>query len=221
MSGYFITFEGGEGAGKSTQAQLLKEKLQKDNIDVLLTREPGGTMGAEAIRKLLLFGNCDFSLKAEILAHFTARCDHVDQVIKPALQQGKIVLCDRFIDSTLAYQGYGLGKENPDILEFIQKLSNLIDLIPNLTLIFDAPYETLIERCLKRQTKIDAYEQLGYDFHYRVLNGFQLIAKNNKNRCKVIKAHKLLHEVTREVYNLVTHKLSESRYIKNNDSKTR
>lgn len=213
--GCFITFEGGEGAGKSTQIQLLKERLEKDNIDFLLTREPGGTKGAEAIRELLLFGDCNFSLQAEIMAHFTARCDHVHQVIKPALKQGKVVICDRFVDSTLAYQGYGIGKENPEILNEIQKLSDLIRLTPHLTLIFEAPYAILEERCHKRQiqakTRPDAYEQKDQTFHHRVLKGFREIAKKNPDRCRIINADQPLEKVTQDLYTLVAQKLSELR----------
>ncbi len=207
-NGFFITFEGGEGAGKSTQAHLLKERLKQDNIDVILTREPGGTKGAEALRKLLLFGRCNFSLQAEIMAHFTARRDHVDQLIKPALNQGKIVVCDRYIDSTLAYQGYGLSEGDPDILFFIQKLSNLINLFPHLTLIFEAPFDILKKRRYKRQSQIDDYEKLEDSFHYRVLYGFKQIAKKNGKRCKIINANQSLQDVERDVYNLVFRKLS-------------
>lgn len=209
MNGYFITFEGGEGAGKSTQAQLLSQQLIKKGFDVLLTREPGGTKGAEAIRKLLLFEDCHFSLPAEIMAHFTARCDHVTSVIKPAIAQGKIVICDRYIDSTLAYQGYGISQEDQTIFSLIQKLTDLIALQPQLTLIFDASYELMAERCHKRQGVIDHYEKLDIAFHQRVIKGFQTIAKNNSDRCVIVDANQSLSVVQENVYNIVVSRLSE------------
>lgn len=214
MAGYFITLEGGEGAGKSTQAKLLFERLEKEGHDVLLTREPGGTKGAEAMRELLLFGQCDFSLRSEIMAHFTARCDHVDQVIRPALQQGKIVICDRYIDSTLTYQGYGIGKENSEILQFIQNLSQLINLQPDLTFVFTLPYEIMKQRCQERnrqkaqnnlgqEQKIDHYEKLDDAFHHRVLKGFQDILQNNPRRSHRINADQPMMDIHQNLYEII------------------
>lgn len=209
MTGYMITFEGGEGAGKSTQSQRLYEVLMKAGHKVLLTREPGGTTGAEAIRELLLFGGHSFSLRAEIMAHFTARCDHVDTVIKPALEQDYIVICDRYIDSTMAYQGYGLGKGDPALIQYIHKLSELIELKPDLTLVFEAPYDVMIARCLARKGKVDRYEQLDENFHYRVLNGFKQIMMENPQRCVRVDAHKDMESVHQDVYELISQRLSE------------
>lgn len=209
MTGCLITFEGGEGAGKSTQSQRLYEVLMKAGHKVLLTREPGGTTGAEAIRELLLFGGHSFSLRAEIMAHYTARCDHVDTVIRPALEQGYIVICDRYIDSTLAYQGYGLGKGNESLIQYIHNLSNLIGLKPDLTLIFEAPYDVMIARCLARKGKIDRYEQLDENFHYRVLNGFKQIMMDNSDRCVKVDAHKDMESVHQDVYELIFQRLPE------------
>jgi dTMP kinase len=122
QSGLFITLEGGEGVGKSTQLRLLRDALQSHGYRVLATREPGGSAGAEDLRQLLLFGKNPLSLRAEILTHFAARFDHVDTVIRPALAEGQIVLCDRFTDSTMAYQGYGRAEGQPAVLDLIAAL---------------------------------------------------------------------------------------------------
>lgn len=204
-----ITFEGGEGAGKSTQSRRLYETLMRAGHKVLLTREPGGTTGAEAIRELLLFGGHSLSLRSEVMAHFTARCDHVDTVIKPALAQDYIVICDRYIDSTLAYQGYGLGKGELTLIQYIHSLSDLIGLNPDLTLIFEAPYDIMRARCLARQGKIDRYEQLDENFHYRVLNGFKQIMMDNPERCVRVDAHKDMESVHQDVYELICQRLPE------------
>ncbi|CAI3922784.1 dTMP kinase [Commensalibacter papalotli (ex Botero et al. 2024)] len=209
MTGYMITFEGGEGAGKSTQAQRLYEAFEREGRKVLLTREPGGTKGAEAIRELLLFGGYSFSLRSEIMAHFTARCDHVDQIIKPALSQGYVVICDRYIDSTKAYQGYGLGNGDKDLIRYISNLSDLIALQPDLTLIFEAPYDIMRERCCARQGRVDRYEQLDENFHYRVLNGFKQIMMDNSDRCVRIDAHRNMEAIHQDVYDIVSQKLFE------------
>lgn len=209
MTGYMITFEGGEGAGKSTQAQRLYEAFERDGRKVLLTREPGGTKGAEAIRELLLFGGHSLSLRSEIMAHFAARCDHIDQVMKPALNQGYVVICDRYIDSTLAYQGYGLSKGDPQLLQYIQTLSKLVELQPDLTLMFEAPYDVMRERCHARQGRVDRYEQLDETFHYRVLDGFKQIMADCPDRCVSINGHRDMDSVHQDVYELVSQKLFE------------
>lgn len=209
MTGYMITFEGGEGAGKSTQAQRLYEAFERDGRKVLLTREPGGTKGAEAIRELLLFGGHSLSLRSEIMAHFAARCDHIDQVMKPALNQGYVIICDRYIDSTLAYQGYGLGKGDPQLLQYIQTLSKLVELQPDLTLMFEAPYDVMRERCHARQGRVDRYEQLDETFHYRVLDGFKQIMADCPDRCIPVNGHRDVDSVHQDVYELVSQKLFE------------
>ncbi|CAI3933712.1 Thymidylate kinase (Tmk) (PDB:3LV8) [Commensalibacter communis] len=211
MAGYLITFEGGEGAGKSTQSKRLYEAFKRDGRKVLLTREPGGTKGAEAIRELLLFGGYSFSLRSEIMAHFTARCDHVDQIIRPALSQDYIVICDRYIDSTLAYQGYGLGKGDQDLIQYIKQLSHLIALQPDLTLVFEAPYDVMRERCHARQGRVDRYEQLDENFHYRVLNGFKQIMIDHPNRCVRVDAYRDVEIIHQDVYDIVSRQLFESK----------
>ena len=139
MTGLFITLEGGEGAGKSTQARLLAEWLRAQGHDVDLTREPGGTPGAEALRELLLFGGHGLCARAEVMAHFAARADHVEQRIAPMLARGGVVICDRFTDSTEAYQGYGLSHGDPAMLGLIATLRGLIPVAPDLTFMLEVP----------------------------------------------------------------------------------
>lgn len=203
MTGHFITFEGGEGAGKSTQVKRLNDHLIKAGYDTLLTREPGGSEGAEALREFLLFGGHSLSLRSEIMAHFAARCDHIDQVIKPALEKGKIVICDRYTDSTLAYQGYGLGKGDQTILSFIQKLILLIDLQPEQTFIFTIPYAIAQQRIQQRSQKTDRYEQQNEDFHHRVADGFIQIAKDHPSRCHIINGHDKMETIEQIIFNKV------------------
>ena len=129
----FITLEGGEGAGKTTQARLLAEALQASGRAVLRTREPGGAPGAEALRGLLLSGEHDWSPQAEVLLHFAARAEHVARTIRPALQAGRVVVCDRFADSTMAYQGYGQGADRGQIAS----LADMLGPRPDLTVLLD------------------------------------------------------------------------------------
>ncbi|GBR11373.1 dTMP kinase [Acetobacter oeni] len=191
-SGAFITFEGGEGAGKSTQLRAVAPRLRELGHDVIATREPGGSPGAEALRDLLLFGEHDLSARAEIMTHFAARCDHVDRVIRPALAAGKIVLCDRFFDSTMAYQGYGRGNGDPDLLALIHSLRNLTGLTPDLTILFEVGLETGRKRITARTAVNDAarpapgatdrYESADMAFHARVAQGFEAIAREEPAR---------------------------------------
>lgn len=180
--GAFITFEGGEGAGKSTQLRAVAPRLEALGYEVLATREPGGSPGAEAIRNLLLFGEEDLSVRAEIMAHFAARCDHIDTMIRPALESGKIVLCDRFSDSTLAYQGYGRGHGDPALLAFIRSLRDLAGLSPDLTILFEISPEQGRRRITERAGVTDRYEQAGIAFHERLTKGFDAIARAEPDR---------------------------------------
>lgn len=194
MKGLFITLEGGEGAGKSTQSRRLKSALESAGRDVVLTREPGGTPEAEKIRDLLVQrdgGN--WTPMAECLLFFAARQMHVETLIKPALAAGKIVICDRFTDSTIAYQGYGHGFDISTI-EQIAKLS-LGDFKPDLTFILDLPVADGLARSLKqkdiaggKENTEDRFEKLKIDFHEKLRQGFLTIAKNEPNRCVVVDA---------------------------------
>ncbi|MGS0647976.1 dTMP kinase [Komagataeibacter melomenusus] len=189
MTGLFITLEGGEGAGKSTQARLLADSLRAQGHDVDLTREPGGTPGAEALRELLLFGGHGLSARAEVMAHFAARADHVDQRIAPMLARGGVVICDRFTDSTEAYQGYGLSHGDPAMLGLIATLRELIPVTPDLTFMLEVPPAVAQARLAGRgDARTDRYEAEGAAFHARVAAGFDTIARRDAARCRRIDA---------------------------------
>lgn len=205
MKGLFITLEGGDGAGKSTQCRRLKSALEGAGRDVILTREPGGTPEAEKIRDLLLQrdgGN--WTPTAECLLFFAARQMHVETLIKPALAAGKIVVCDRFTDSTIAYQGYGHGFDISTIRQ-IEQIS-LGGFKPDVTFILDLPVDEGLSRSLKhkgtatgKENTEDRFENLKRDFHERLRQGFLEIASQDKERCVVIDAM----QSADDVYNLI------------------
>lgn len=192
--GLFITLEGGEGAGKSTQSRRLKSALEDAGRDVVLTREPGGTPEAEKIRDLLVQrdgGN--WTPMAECLLFFAARQMHVETLIKPAIAAGKIVICDRFTDSTIAYQGYGHGFDIATIRQ-IEKLT-LGDFKPDITFLLDLPVADGLARSLRqkdvssgKENTEDRFEKLQSEFHEKLRQGFLTIAKADTNRCVVVDA---------------------------------
>ncbi|MBT3358478.1 MAG: dTMP kinase [Rhodospirillales bacterium] len=184
--GVFVTFEGGEGSGKSTQVDLLAQALGGVGVEVVTTREPGGAPAAEHIRTLLVEGDADrWTPKSEALLNYAARIEHLRQTIRPALQSGRWVICDRFADSTTAYQGYGhaLGSD------WVAALHELVvgDLQPDLTIILDMPVETGLKRAEIRGG-VDRYERMDVQFHERLRAGFLEIAARNPERCTVIDA---------------------------------
>jgi dTMP kinase len=183
--GRFITFEGGEGGGKSTQARRLAAHLSAAGIPVLLTREPGGSAGAEKIRSLLLDGQ-GFDPVAEAMLMFAARREHVVATIRPALAAGMWVICDRFADSTRAYQCHGQGVPG----EVYRKLADLAleGLGPDLTLVLDIAPEAGMARAASRGVAADRYERLDAGFHARVRAGFLAIAAAEPARCVVLDA---------------------------------
>ena len=183
--GRFITLEGGEGAGKSTQLRLLAAHLSERGIPVLVTREPGGSAGAEKIRSLLLDGQ-GFDPVAEAMLMFAARREHVVATIRPALEAGMWVISDRFADSTRAYQCHGQGVPG----EVYRKLADLAleGLAPDLTLILDIPPEAGMARAAARGAAADRYERLDTGFHARVRAGFLAIAAAEPGRCAVLDA---------------------------------
>jgi len=185
--GRFITLEGGEGAGKSTQISLLKEALQSQGLDVHMTREPGGSPGGEDIRDLLVNGDTHrWEPLTEALLNYAARHEHLKKVISPKLDAGTWVLCDRFSDSTMAYQGYGHGMDR----EIIRRLHRLVvgDMRPDLTLIMDMPVDVGLGRANARGEGEDRYERMGKDFHERLRQGFLEIAHKDPGRCVVVDA---------------------------------
>jgi dTMP kinase len=183
--GRFITFEGGEGAGKSTQARRLAAWLSEQGVPVLLTREPGGSAGAEAIRALLLDGS-GFDPVAEAMLMFAARREHVVATIRPALAAGMWVISDRFADSTHAYQCHGQGVPG----EVYRRLAELAleGMAPDLTLVLDLPAEAGMARAASRGVAADRYERLDPGFHARVRAGFLAIAAAEPARCAVVEA---------------------------------
>lgn len=186
--GRFITLEGGEGAGKSTQVKRLAAKLEATGYRVVVTREPGGAPGAEAIRELLVKGDTGrWAPRTEALLHFAAREEHLARTIRPALDRGDWVISDRFVDSTMAYQGVaqGLGAE------FITRLRDLVvrDDMPALTLILDLPPELGLARAAGRTNDgEDRYERMKLEFHQILRQAFLDIAKSEPGRCAVIDA---------------------------------
>lgn len=185
--GFFITFEGGEGAGKSTQIERLANKLRAKRYDLLVTREPGGSAGAEAVRHVLLSGAAEpFGPQMEALLFAAARADHVEQVIRPALEQGKIVLCDRFVDSSRVYQG---ATVSPDFMSLIERIT-VNGIMPDMTLIFDIdPQEGLRRASLRRGAgPADRFEQETVDIHRRRRDAFLEIAAREPERCIVVDA---------------------------------
>jgi dTMP kinase len=185
--GRFITLEGGEGAGKSTQARRLAAALRGIGLDVVETREPGGSPGAEEIRKLLTTGAAGrWSPMAETLLHYAARADHLRRTIRPALAAGRWVVCDRFADSTMAYQGYGHGLDRG----FIAMLAGAVveGLQPGLTLVFDLPVAEGLARAARRAGQEDRYEKMDIRFHEALRQGYLAIAAAEPGRCVVVDA---------------------------------
>jgi len=183
--GRFLTFEGGEGAGKSTQIARLAASLRQKGLSILTTREPGGSPGAESIRTLLVTGTTGrWDAISEALLNFAARRDHLVTTIWPALQRGEWVLCDRFADSTVAYQGYG-GKMS---ISAIRRLYTVAvgDFAPDITLVLDVPVLVGLGRAIERGGGEDRYEQMDRDFHERLRMGFLAIARREPKRCVVI-----------------------------------
>jgi dTMP kinase len=185
--GRFITIEGGEGAGKSTQIRRLAERLTAAGFKVVTTREPGGSPGAESIRTLLVTGETDrWSATTETLLLYAARRDHIERVIEPALARGAVVLCDRFHDSTRAYQG-AAGAVDPALIAFLES-HVLAGVAPDLTLVLDLPVEAGLARAAARGDGEGRFEAKGAAFHERLREAFLEIAAREPGRCAVIDA---------------------------------
>lgn len=204
MQGLFITFEGGEGAGKSTQIARLSEHLRAAGDDVLVTREPGGTPGAEAARHVILSGAAESLGPAmEAILFAAARNDHVEQVIRPALQSGRIVLCDRYIDSSRVYQGV-TGNLDPQLMRAIERAA-INGLMPDLTIILDLPAETGLQRANARRgaDTADRFEKETIELHVKRRDAYLAIAKAEPIRCKVVAADRSVDEIAAEIAGLV------------------
>lgn len=207
----FVTLEGGEGAGKSTQIRLLADTLTQAGIPVVTTREPGGSPGADAIRRLLVEGEPGrWDGETEALLHFAARRDHLVRTVWPALADGTWVLCDRFADSTLAYQGYGHGLDR-SVIETLYRLA-VGDFRPDLTLILDLPVEAGLARAAARHgaasgTVEDRYERMDRAFHERLRAGFLEIATQEPERCAVVDAARDADTVAADIRAIVADRL--------------
>jgi dTMP kinase len=206
--GCFITFEGGEGAGKSTQARLLADWLRLCGVALDVTREPGGAAGAEEIRQLLVTGKPGrWDPLAETLLHVAARREHVARLIGPALDAGRWVICDRFFDSTSAYQGGGQGVA-PKVIDALRRLA-IGDFTPDLTLVLDVEPETRRQRVAGRPGAEDRYERMDEAFHARVRAAFGRIVDAEPGRCVLIQADRPVDAVAAAVKEAVRNRFAD------------
>ncbi len=196
-AGLFLSFEGIDGSGKSTQARLLADSLRESGQEVVLTREPGGSPGAEEIRRLVLEGDPDrWSAETEILLFTAARRDHMERLILPALAEGKVVICDRFADSTRMYQGLSRG----DLRALVDTLHDLmIGREPDLTVLIDMDPDTGLARALGRGGAEARFEEFGPDLQRRMRDGFLALAQDNAARFRVIDGNRPVDTVARDV----------------------
>lgn len=207
MKGIFITLEGGEACGKTTQIQMLKEYFKNKKIDALFTKEPGGMPLTDELRRLILNYEIDPPLeKTELLLYMAARIEDIEKVIKPALQEGKIVIADRFNDSTIAYQAS--GRQIMSIDDMINFTENIIDnFTPDLTIYLRLDPQTAFERKKNIDLELDRIEKAGLDFHRRVLEGFDYMAKKEPERFAIIDASKSMEEVFKEILSAIRKKV--------------
>lgn len=198
LQGLFISFEGIDGSGKSTQTKRLAKRLQQDGHEVVLTREPGGSVGAEEIRALVLQGDPErWSAETEILLFTAARRDHLECVILPALSAGKIVICDRFADSTRMYQGISRG----NLREIVDRLHDLmIPRDPDITLLIDMDPEIGLSRAKARSTKEERFEDFGLQLQQTMREGFLTLAKEYSDRFRVIDGHGDADQIAEKIY---------------------
>jgi dTMP kinase len=201
MRGRFITFEGGEGTGKSSHAKALVARLEAAGLDVVQTREPGGSVGAEIIRHVILSGAAKpFGPAAEAMLFAAARDDHLNQTIRPALKRGAWVVCDRFSDSTFVYQGVLGGVD----LTLIRALERVVigDDTPDLTIVLDVPAELGLARAATRRGAgdVDRFEAETFDFHRRLREAFRMVAEHDPRRCVLIDTTRQRHEVAAQIW---------------------
>lgn len=207
MMGKLITFEGIDGSGKSTQARFLFDKLNSKLIDCYLTREPGGSVGAEEIRQLLVTGARNrWSAETEILLFTAARRDHIERTIIPKMQEKKIVISDRFFDSTRIYQ----GASSRELSELVDNLHNLIiKIVPDITFVIDMEPEQALKRGLERLTGEDRFEEFGIEFQRKLRTGFIKLTQQEKNRCFLINGNNKPGVIADEIFSIVCQNLNE------------
>lgn len=196
--GLFITLEGADGCGKTTQLNLLKEYLTSRGYEIVVTREPGGKGLGEKLREILLNYDGEVSDRCEAFLYLADRAQNIDTIIKPAINSGKIVLCDRHTDSSVAYQGYG-REQNIDNINMLNELA-VNGVHPDLTIVFDIDTETSMARVGAEK---DRLESAGIEFHKRVRNGYLEIAKKNPQRIKVVDASQTIEDVQRDVIKII------------------
>ena len=203
--GFFITFEGIDGSGKSTQIRKLAKFLEDNGFDIIITREPGGSVGGEEIRNLLLQGAVDrWSAETEILLFTAARRDHLERIILPALQGGKIVICDRFTDSTRMYQ----GMRGPKLRDLVDKLTKeVINCDPDLTIIIDIDPEISLERAKSRNTAEERFEDFGVDLQKKMRRGFLDLSREFSSRIEVVNGQQSVDELAKEIASLLRARL--------------
>jgi len=215
MTGFFITFEGIDFCGKTTQARRLSSYLRRKEYKVILVREPGGDRIAERIRRILLSKkNTEMTALTELLLYEAARSQLTQRVILPTLKEGKVVICDRYSDSSLAYQGYGRDLDKR-MIKSLNHVSTL-GLLPDLTLLLDVPVATSLKRRKKERRKKDRLERERFEFHQRIREGYLSLARQNRKRMKVVDGTASIDITWQEVRKVVDSFLSKSnRYSKN------
>jgi len=207
-NGLLITFEGGEGSGKTTQSEILYNALIKEGFEVTKTREPGGTRFAEIIREILVQGDSNkIDNISELFLFAAARADHVQKVIKKGINDNKIIICDRFIDSTLAYQGYA-GKLDLNTVIEVNKIS-IGEIYPDLTFIFDINPTQGIERALKEKSKETRFEEKDITYHKKIRDGYMNIARDNPDRCVVISGTDDIKLISKKILEITLNKINE------------
>lgn len=204
--GYFISFEGIDGSGKSTQIQKLARFLETLGFNVIITREPGGSVGGEEIRNLLLQGNVDrWSAETEILLFTAARRDHLERIILPAMKDDKIVICDRFTDSTRMYQ----GMRGPNLRNLVDMLNEkIINCDPDLTIVIDIDPQISLKRAKSRETVEERFEDFGVEMQLNMRNGFIELAKEFSNRIEVVNGQQSVDDLAKDICSIVKAKLS-------------
>jgi dTMP kinase len=208
---FFISIEGFDGTGKSTQSKLLKNGLDKENIDSIIVREPGSTNFSEKIRNIIK-ENTEIETMTELLLFQTSRSELVSKVIKPNLKKGRIVITDRYTDSSIAYQGYG-GGIDIKLIENLNKIST-DGLTPNLTFLLDMNVKDSLNRAMKRnrseKEQIDKFENKDFGFHEKVKDGFNQILKKNKNRIVKIDASEKVELISKKILTITLEKINEA-----------